>query len=94
MVGGAVAASYWSRPYYYDPPVVVAQPAPVVVPSAPVVVQQAAPTVVQQPVVVQQVAPPPVEPQRQVWVEGRYIDQAQPNGTTVRVWNPGHYEMR
>ena len=61
---------------------VVVQPTPTVV-TQPVVVQQ---PVVQQPVVVQQ-------PQ-QVWVEGRYVDQVQANGSTVRVWQPGHYEQR
>jgi len=50
----------------------------------------------QQPVVVQQ---PPVVVQQQpvttqVWVEGRYVDQIQANGTIVRVWQPGHYETR
>ena len=60
---------------------------PAVVAPAPVVVQQ--PVMVQQPaVVVQQ----PV--QRQVWVAGRYVDQIQPNGAVVRVWQPGHYEVR
>ena len=29
-----------------------------------------------------------------VWVEGRYVDQVQSNGTIVRVWQPGHYETR
>jgi len=29
-----------------------------------------------------------------VWVEGRYVDQVQPDGTIVRVWVPGHYEQR
>ena len=56
---------------------------------APVVVQQpvvAAPA----PVVVQQ----PVYEMRSVWVEGRYVDQTQPNGTVIRVWQPGHYEQR
>ena len=61
---------------------VVVQPTPTVV-TQPVVVQQ---PVVTQPVVVQQ-------PQ-QVWVEGRYVDQVQANGSTVRVWQPGHYEVR
>lgn len=51
-----------------------------------VVVQQ--PTVVQQPVVVQQTTV------QNVWVEGRYIEQVQPNGTVIRVWQPGHYEQR
>ena len=46
---------------------------------APVVVQQ-------QPVVVQQPAV-----QSSVWVEGRYVDQVQANGTVIRVWQPGHY---
>ena len=49
-----------------------------VVAPAPVVVQQQ-PVVVQQPVV------------QNVWVEGRYVDQVQANGTVVRVWQPGHY---
>ena len=61
---------------------VVVQPTPTIV-TQPVVVQQ---PVVTQPVVVQQ-------PQ-QVWIEGRYVDQVQANGSTVRVWQPGHYEVR
>ena len=44
----------------------------------------------QQPVVVQQ----PVTQVQNVWVEGRYVDQVQPNGAVVRVWSPGHYEQR
>ena len=56
----------------------------VVAPRETVVVQQ--PAAVQQPVVVAQ-------PQ-QVWVEGRYVDQVQANGSTVRIWQPGHYEQR
>ena len=57
-----------------------------------VVVQQSA--VVQQPVVVQQsvVVRQPVVQRQQVWVEGRYVDQVQANGSTVRIWQPGHYE--
>lgn len=55
---------------------------PVVTP-APVVVTPA-------PVVV---APPSVTQVQNVWVEGRYVDQVQPNGTVVRVWQPGHYEQ-
>ena len=51
--------------------------------SPTVVVQQ--PAVVTQPVVVQ--------PQT-VWVEGRYVDQVQANGSTIRIWQPGHYEQR
>ena len=68
-------------------------PRPVIVESAPVVVTPAV-----QPVVV---TPAPVvttghyETQVQnVWVEGRYIDQATPQGTIVRVWQPGHYEQQ
>ena len=53
-----------------------------------VVVQQTPVVVQQQPVVVQQ------QTTTQVWVEGRYVDQLQANGTIVRVWQPGHYEMR
>ena len=26
-----------------------------------------------------------------IWVEGRYVDRVQPNGTVIRVWEPGHY---
>lgn len=51
---------------------------PAVVQTVPAVVT--APVAVVQPVV------------RQVWVEGRYIDQIQANGTVIRVWQPGHYE--
>ncbi|MGN0854067.1 MAG: hypothetical protein ACI4R9_00945 [Kiritimatiellia bacterium] len=54
---------------------------------APVVV--ASPTVVASPVVAT-----PVYTMQNVWVEGRYVDQVQPNGTIVRVWQPGHYEQR
>ena len=76
VVGGVVGSTL-VRPYYSE--TVVVQPTPTVV-TQPVVVQQ--PTVVQQPVV-----------QRQpVWVEGRYVDQVQANGSTVRIWQPGHYE--
>ena len=60
----------------------VATPPPVVTP-APVVVTPA-------PVVVQQ----PVYQTQNVWVEGRYVDTVQPNGTMVRTWQPGHYEQR
>jgi hypothetical protein len=30
---------------------------------------------------------------QQVWVEGRYVDVIAPNGTVVRQWQPGHWEM-
>ena len=42
------------------------------------------------PVVVQQ----PVYQTQNVWVEGRYVDTVQPNGTVLRSWQPGHYEQR
>lgn len=47
------------------------------------------PVVVPAPVVV---TPAPVV--ENVWVEGRYVDQPQPNGTVLRIWQPGHYETR
>ena len=89
------------RPVVYAPAPVVVQPAPVVVQSAPVVVQQpvvvqSAPAVVQQPVV----APPapesaavsaPAVPTQRVWVEGCYVDQVRPDGSLVKVWQPGRY---
>ena len=83
VVGGAIVSSVVdTRPVVVTQPAVVA--APVVVQPQPVVVQQPQPVVVQQPQPVVQ----------QVWVEGQYVDQVQPNGSTVRVWNPGHYEQR
>ena len=88
VVGGVVGTAL-ARPYYSE--TVVVQPAPTVV-TQPVVVQQLAvvtqPVVVQQPTVVQQ----PVVQRQPVWVEGRYVDQVQANGSTVRIWQPGHYE--
>lgn len=50
-----------------------------------------APAVVTTPVVV---TPQPVATVQSVWVEGRYVDQVQANGTLLRVWQPGHYEQR
>lgn len=89
VLGGAVASSLAT-----PSTVVVSQPAvvtqPVVVPQQPVVVQQQPVVVQQQPVVVQQ----PVAQPQNVWVEGRYVDQVQPNGSVVRTWSPGHYETR
>ena len=88
VVGGVVGTTL-VRPYYSE--TVVVQQSPTVV-AQPVVVQQPAvvtqPVVVQQPTVVQQ----PAVPRQPVWVEGRYVDQVQANGSTVRVWQPGHYE--
>ncbi len=85
LIGGAAASS---RP---APVVVTPPPAPVVV-TTPTVV--ATPTVVTQPVVVQPTVVTPVTQVQNVWVEGRYVDQVQANGTVVRVWQPGHYERR
>ena len=89
FVGGVVGSALYDAVTYpryassvvvTPAPAVVAAPAPVVVQQpAPVVVQQPAPVVVQQPVA------------QSVWVEGRYVDQVQANGTVVRVWQPGHY---
>lgn len=89
VVGGAIIGSTLSRPALVVSQPVVAQPVVVQQPviTQPVVVQQ---PVIQQPVVVQQ----PVTQVQNVWVEGRYVDQVQPNGAVVRTWQPGHYEQR
>ncbi len=81
FIGGVVGGALVGNTtrYVSTAPVVVTPPAPVVVaPPAPVVVT----------------TPAPVYTTQNVWVEGRYIDQVQPNGTVVRVWQPGHYEQR
>ena len=100
VVGGVVGTAL-TRPYYSE--TIVVQPATTVV-TTPTVVQQ--PIVVQQPVVTQPVvvqrpsaisvvAPvASVQQTRNVWVEGRYVDQVQANGSTVRIWQPGHYEQQ
>ena len=67
----------------------VVSPAPVVV-TTPVVTTP----VVTTPVVTTPVVSTPVYSTQNVWVEGRYVDQVQPNGTVLRVWQPGHYETR
>jgi len=92
LVGG-VAASALTSPRQST---VVTQPAvvtqPVVIQQQPVVIQQQPlPTVVSQPATV--VAAPVTQIQN-VWVEGRYVDQVQPNGSVIRTWSPGHYEQR
>lgn len=69
----------------------VVEPAPVIV-TTPTVVTT--PAVVTTPVVVQPTVVTPVTQVQNVWVEGRYIDQVQANGTVVRIWQPGHYEQR
>ncbi len=79
FIGGVVGgALIGNRTTYVNTSPVVVTPAPVVVSPAPVVVP----------------APTPVYTTQNVWVEGRYIDQVQPNGTVIRVWQPGHYEQR
>ena len=60
----------------------------------PIPVTPAPTVVVQQPVVTTPVVAAPVQQVQSVWVEGRYVDQIQANGTVVRVWQPGHYEQR
>ena len=50
--------------------------------------------VVTTPVVTTPVVTTPVYTTQQVWIPGGYIDQIQPNGTVIRVWQPGHYESR
>ena len=40
------------------------------------------------------VSTPTVYASTTVWVEGRYVDQVQADGTIIRVWQPGHYEQR
>ena len=85
FVGGVIGGALTRTIIDTSPTVVVQQPAVV---TQPVVVQQPAPVVVQQP------APVVVQQPQQVWVEGRYVDQVQANGSTVRVWQPGHYEVR
>lgn len=54
------------------------------------------PTVVTTPTIVTTtpVVAAPVTQVQNVWVEGRYVDQIQPNGSIIRVWQPGHYEQR
>ena len=101
FVGGMIHSAIRPyRPVVYAPtPVVVQQP--VVVQPAPVVVQQPvviqpAPVVVQQPVVAPPApepaaVPAPAFPTQRVWVEGCYVDQVRPDGSLVKVWQPGRY---
>ena len=84
IVGGALLGGLVASAVAAPAPTTVVTPAPVVVTPAPVVVAP-------QPVVV---APQPVYQTQNVWVEGRYVDTVQPNGTIVRTWQPGHYEQR
>ena len=84
FVGGVVGAAL-VRPLVTPPPPPVSS---TVVVSSPTVVTT--PVVVSQPVV----TTTPVTTVQNVWVEGRYVDQVQPNGSVIRVWSPGHYEQR
>ena len=87
-----------ASPTVVSAPAVVATPTVVTTPAVvaqPVVTQSVvAQPVVAQPVVTQPVVAQPVSQTQNVWVEGRYVDQVQDNGTVVRVWQPGHYEQR
>ena len=75
------------RPVVYSPaPVVVQQP--VVVQSAPVVVQQ---PVVAPPAPESAAVPASAVRTQRVWVEGCYVDQVRPDGSLVKVWQPGRY---
>lgn len=93
VVGGAfVGGMIHNAIRPYRP--VVYSPAPVVV-QQPVVVQPA-PAVVQQPVVAPPApepaaVPAPAVPTQRVWVEGCYVDQVRPDGSLVKVWQPGRY---
>ena len=79
VVGGAVYNAIATDPVIVTTPTVVSTPAVVTTPT----VVTTAPTVVA-----------PVTTVQNVWVEGRYVDQVQGNGTVVRIWQPGHYEQR
>ena len=81
VVGGIVGTAI-AEPVVVTTPTVVAAPTVVTTP------------VVTTPVVTQTVVSQPVQTVQNVWVEGRYIDQVQANGTVIRVWQPGHYEQR
>lgn len=50
--------------------------------------------IVTTPIVTTPVVATPVYTTQQVWIPGTYLDQIQPNGTVIRVWQPGHYESR
>ncbi len=96
LVGGVVANTV-VRPTVYRTPTVITT-TPII--TTPVVTTPVVTTpVVTTPVVATTVYTPPATIQtayatQQVWVPGVYVDQTQPNGTVVRVWQPGHYETR
>ena len=91
VIGSAVSGAVMA-PFYRD--TVIVQPSPTIIQPAPTIVQQ--PVIVPQPTVVpaQPVVAAPTTQTQNVWVEGRYVDQVQADGTAVRVWQPGHYEQR
>ena len=92
VVGGAIGSAIVNRETVVVQPTTTVVTQPIM--TQPVVVQQPVvtqPVVVQQPVVQQPVV---VQQPTTVWVEGRYVDQMQANGSVVRVWQPGHYEQR
>ena len=81
FVGGIAAGAAWNAmvtPRTYYYNSSVVAPAVV---AGPTVV---APTYVAQPVAVTQ----------RVWIPGRFVEQVCVNGAVVRVWQPGHYEIR
>jgi len=83
---GGLAYSSVASPYYRET---------VVVQQSPTVVTQ--PVIVQQPAVVQTtptVVSAPVQQTQNIWIEGQYVNQVQADGSTIRVWSPGHYEQR
>jgi len=85
VVGGAVVEAT-AGPRVVQETVVVHQPVTTTtVVTTPVVVRETAPVVVTQTTTTET---------QKVWIEGRYVDQVQDNGTVVRVWQPGHYEVR
>ena len=93
FVGGVVGSALYGGVYRSYSPTVVYSTSPAFITTTPTVIQ---PTVVQ-PIVTSPaptVSVAPIYSTTQVWVEGRYVDQRQSNGTIVRVWQPGHYEQR
>lgn len=89
IVGGAILGAAIANATS-EPTTTVVAPAPTVI-TQPVVVQQ---PVVQQTVVTQPVVAQPVTTVERVWVDGGYVNQVQADGTTIRVYQPGHYEER
>lgn len=107
-IGAGILGAGMLAETIYDathPQPVVVEPAPVVQPVVVAPAQQVVVTQPQQVVVTQPqqvvATPPPAVPAghyetrvENVWVEGRYVDQVTPQGTTVRVYQPGHYEQQ